>query len=145
MRIIWVGLLAFQMTLPAPLAAGSDPSGSPPDALARLQDRLHTFEQRRSYEGPPLTLNAALKEAPEKNPTLIALRKQVRGCALSPRPGALSHAADLRGSDLGLADQHAEPIQHRVLHAGGESRPSWPWQAPLTGGGRGEGRRARGT
>jgi outer membrane protein, heavy metal efflux system len=41
-----------------------------------LQEQLHTFEVRRSYEGPALTLDAALDEALERNPTLIALRRQ---------------------------------------------------------------------
>jgi outer membrane protein, heavy metal efflux system len=45
-------------------------------ALGTLQEQFHTLEVRRSYEGPPLTLDAALDEALAKNPILIALRKQ---------------------------------------------------------------------
>lgn len=53
-------------------------------ALRQLQDQLRAFEQRRSYEGPPLTLDAALDEALAKNPTLIALQKQFEAARLRP-------------------------------------------------------------
>ena len=52
--------------------------------LRQLQEQLHAFEQRRSNEGPPLTLDAALDEALAKNPTLIALRKQFEAARLRP-------------------------------------------------------------
>ena len=59
-------------------------------ALRQLQDQLHAFERRRSYEGPALTLDAALDEALAKNPTLIALRKQFEAARLRPaRPAIL--------------------------------------------------------
>lgn len=54
------------------------------DAVAQLQSQLHTFEQRRTYEGPPFTLSAALEDALAKNPTLIALRKQFEAARHRP-------------------------------------------------------------
>lgn len=83
MRTIFLGLFAFQMTSLLAVAAPPGPSGSP-DGLAQLQDRLHTFEQRRSYEGPRLSLDAALQEAVERNPTLIALRRQFEAARHRP-------------------------------------------------------------
>lgn len=41
-----------------------------------LQNQLWSVERRPEYEGPPLTLDAALTEALHKNPTLLALRAQ---------------------------------------------------------------------
>lgn len=63
--------------------ASADPPGAPP-AFAQLRDQLHTFEARRTYAGPPLTLDAALDEALERNPTLIALRRQFEAARLRP-------------------------------------------------------------
>jgi outer membrane protein TolC len=83
MRTICLSVLAFQMTSVLAVAASPRSSGLP-DVLAQLQDRLHRFEQRRSYEGPPLTLKAALDEALEKNPTLIALQRQFEVARLRP-------------------------------------------------------------
>jgi outer membrane protein TolC len=54
------------------------------DAIAQLQNQLHTVEQRRTYEGPLFTLSAALEEALAKNPTLIALRKQFEAARHRP-------------------------------------------------------------
>ena len=74
-------LLLCALSFAQPVRAQADVA-SPP--LASLQDQLHTFGQRRSYEGPPLTLAAALDEALAKNPTLIALRKQFEATRLRP-------------------------------------------------------------
>ena len=59
-------------------------SGGATPRLRQLQAQLHAFEQRRSNDGPPLTLDAALDEALAKNPTLIALRKQFEAARLRP-------------------------------------------------------------
>lgn len=83
MYSMWLGLLALYMTLTSAVQVSAGPS-DPGGTLARLQDRLHTFDQRRSYDGPPLTLNAALEEALEKNPTLILLRRQFEAARHRP-------------------------------------------------------------
>jgi outer membrane protein TolC len=80
---MWLGVFAFQMMSLLAVTASADPNGSP-EVVAQLQGQLHTFEQRRSYEGPPLTLSAALDEALEKNPTLIALRRQFEAARHRP-------------------------------------------------------------
>lgn len=67
------------------------PEGKPAFAESRtstfdqLKEQMHTFEQRRPYEGPPLTLESALEDALARNPELIALRKQFE--AARHRPG----------------------------------------------------------
>ncbi|MGE3511872.1 MAG: TolC family protein [Vicinamibacterales bacterium] len=68
------------------LGAAGPVSAEPADAsaLRQLQDQLHTFAERRTYEGSPLTLDAALNEALQKNPTLIALRAQFEVARLRP-------------------------------------------------------------
>lgn len=63
-------VLLSGLTLAAPAWAAAEP------ALDTLQEQLRTFEVRRSYEGPLLTLDAALDEALERNPALIALRRE---------------------------------------------------------------------
>ena len=63
------------------LALGSDPATAEPN---QLQQQQHAFEQRRSYEGSPLTLDAALDEALAQNPTLSALRKHFEAARLRP-------------------------------------------------------------
>ncbi|MBI2829257.1 MAG: TolC family protein [Acidobacteria bacterium] len=76
----------FVVVLCAAFPAGpvwAGPNGTPAP-LRQLQDQLHVFEQRRSYEGPPLTLDAALDEALAKNPTLVALRRQFEAARLRP-------------------------------------------------------------
>ncbi|HEY3043660.1 MAG TPA: TolC family protein [Vicinamibacterales bacterium] len=40
------------------------------------QQALHDLNEPRTYGGPPLSLSAALREAQDKNPELIALRRQ---------------------------------------------------------------------
>ena len=47
-------------------------------ALAHAQsaEHLHAAVAQRTYEGPPLTLKSAVDEALQKNPALIALRRQ---------------------------------------------------------------------
>jgi hypothetical protein len=45
--------------------------GASGSAFAQTRDRLHDKVIRRVYEGPALTLNAAVDEALQKNPTLI--------------------------------------------------------------------------
>jgi len=79
---MWHGILALFMTLPSAVRVSAGPNDA--GMLAQLQDRLHRVEPRRSYDGPALTLNAALEEALSKNPTLIALRKQIE--AMRHRP-----------------------------------------------------------
>jgi outer membrane protein TolC len=74
-------LLLCALSFAEPVRAQADTASAPP---ASLQDQLHTFGQRRSHEGPPLTLAAALDEALAKNPTLIALRKQFEAARLRP-------------------------------------------------------------
>lgn len=76
-----VALVLVVLSVAVPVGAES---GRPSAALRQLQDQLHAFEQRRSYEGPPLTLDAALDEALAKNPILIALRKQFEAARLRP-------------------------------------------------------------
>ena len=72
---------AAQMMSPAPVVAQSEAVTA---FLSQVQEQFHTFEQRRPYEGPPLTLAAALDEALAKNPTLIALRRQFEAARLRP-------------------------------------------------------------
>ena len=64
------------------LAIGLAPSAAEP---GQLQEHLHAIELRLQGEGPPLTLEAALSEALEKNPELIALRQEFE--AARQRPG----------------------------------------------------------
>ncbi|MGH9258062.1 MAG: TolC family protein [Vicinamibacterales bacterium] len=47
-----------------------------PAARAQATDHLRGAVARRVYEGPPLSLTAAIDEALERNPSLIALRRQ---------------------------------------------------------------------
>ena len=84
MRRKWLRfvIVAIAFGLAAPTAS-ADPSGARP-AFDQLQEKLHTFEERRAYTGPPLTLNAALEEALTRNPTLIALRKQFEAARHRP-------------------------------------------------------------
>lgn len=42
----------------------------------RAQQPLHNVDEPRIYSGPPLSLSAALREAQDRNPELIALRRQ---------------------------------------------------------------------
>lgn len=53
--------------------------------LVTVQDQLRHLETApRRYEGPPLTLKAALDEALTTNPELVALRKQVEAMRFRP-------------------------------------------------------------
>ena len=52
--------------------------------MAQAPEHLHGSIARRVYQGPPLTLNAAIDEALQRNPTLIALRGQFE--AVRQRP-----------------------------------------------------------
>ena len=45
-------------------------------APALAQEQVRELDRPRTYEGPPLSLSAALREAQDKNPELIALRRQ---------------------------------------------------------------------
>ncbi|MBI4486449.1 MAG: TolC family protein [Acidobacteria bacterium] len=74
-------IAAFAMSLAVAVFAESGGTAAP---LQQLQGLLHSFDERRSYEGPPLTLDGALDEALEKNPTLIALRRQFEVARLRP-------------------------------------------------------------
>jgi outer membrane protein TolC len=78
------GNLSLALLCVLGIAGPISAESSPTPALGKLQDLLHAFEQRRAYEGPPLTLDAALDEALAKNPTLIALRKQFEVARLRP-------------------------------------------------------------
>lgn len=48
------------------------------------QNQLWSVEHRPVYEGPPLTLDAALTEALQKNPALLALRAQFEAARQRP-------------------------------------------------------------
>jgi len=63
------------LMLPGAVSAQTPPGEASP-AGDQILERLHAFEERRSYEGPSLTLDAALDEALAANPTLVALRAQ---------------------------------------------------------------------
>lgn len=58
-----------------PIAALAGPDDLPTTKSEQGQDGLHSFE-RRQDQGEPLTLQRAVNEALDKNPTLITLRKQ---------------------------------------------------------------------
>lgn len=72
MRRVLLVVLAFVLA----------PSAAEP---GQLQEHLHAIELRLQGEGPPLTLDAALSEALEKNPELVALRQEFE--AAKQRPG----------------------------------------------------------
>lgn len=81
MRNLAFAALAFLCATPAVAAAGPESvSGLPLD----VQQLLHRFEPRRTYPGPPLTLRAAIAEALERNPDLIALRKEFEAARHRP-------------------------------------------------------------
>ena len=54
------------------------------NAMAQVIDRLHDPVVRRVYDGPPLSLKGAVDEALERNPTLIALRRQFEAAGHRP-------------------------------------------------------------
>src|SRR6266581_4340948 len=58
---------------------------APEAAVAQTTEHQHDAAGRRVYEGPPLTVSAAIDEALQRNPTLIALRSQFE--AARQRPG----------------------------------------------------------
>ncbi len=71
MRRVLSGLLS------GVLIGGSAYAGTcSPDPGDSPQHELHTLSAPRTYEGPPLTLAAAIEEALAKNPELAALRQQ---------------------------------------------------------------------
>ena len=81
MRSQWYGVL---LTVGAAVGFSTSVSGdSPPASTEQVQEHLHTFEGR-TYTGPVLTLEAALAEALEKNPTLVALRSQFEAARQRP-------------------------------------------------------------
>ena len=86
MRVIVIVFAVLSLAAPA---AGQAPSGrgggqaQVSSPFQQLGDRLAAVD-RRPYEGPPLTLEAALDEALAKNPTLMALRKQFEAARLRP-------------------------------------------------------------
>lgn len=53
-------------------------------ARAQSPEHLHGVIGRRVYEGPPLTLQGAIDEALQRNPTLMALRRQFEAAQLRP-------------------------------------------------------------
>lgn len=72
-HVLAVAFPALLSATGALAATGAEPA---PRLPGDVQQLLHRFEQRRLYEGPPLTLQAALAEALERNPDLIALRRE---------------------------------------------------------------------
>ena len=59
--------------------------GAPPEAVvAQTTEHQRDTAGRRVYDGPPLFLQAAIDEALERNPTLIALRSQFEAARLRP-------------------------------------------------------------
>lgn len=77
-------LFSFVVVLGVAWSVASPRANAAPAELDRLQQQLHSFGQRPMYEGPPLTLQAALSEALEHNPELIALRKQFEAAKFRP-------------------------------------------------------------
>jgi cobalt-zinc-cadmium efflux system outer membrane protein len=65
-------------------AIGAEDSGSAVALATEVQELLHRFEQRRTYEGPPLTLDVALDEALRRNPELDALRAEFEAARHRP-------------------------------------------------------------
>lgn len=75
MHTFW---LAGVMAMSATAAYAQEPAAgdaAPMTTIVR-QSSLHAIDARRTYEGPPLSLQAALTEALERNPELAVLRKQ---------------------------------------------------------------------
>lgn len=70
-RLFILGILL--LSIPVPRAA-----------MAQAADHLHGALTRRLYEGPPLTLRAAVDEALQRNPALIALRAQFEAARHRP-------------------------------------------------------------
>lgn len=69
--------VAAAVVASATVAHAQEPGTVPAPAGATVpQSSLHAIDARRTYEGPPLSLQAALSEALERNPELAALRKQ---------------------------------------------------------------------
>jgi outer membrane protein TolC len=81
LALIWLALFS----VPASTTADSVEAVVPaPGPLALLQEQLHRFEERRRHEGPPLTLEAVLQEALDRNPTLIVLRQRFEAARHRP-------------------------------------------------------------
>jgi outer membrane protein TolC len=57
---------------------------APRVVMAQAAEHLHGALARRAYDGPPLTLRAAVDEALQRNPTLIALRAQFEAARHRP-------------------------------------------------------------
>lgn len=76
--VVFLVLFSGHRALAAP---GAEPAAHLPTAVQQV---LHRFEQRRLYEGPPLTLQAAIAEAIERNPELVALRRQAEAARHRP-------------------------------------------------------------
>lgn len=57
---------------------------APRVAMAQAVDHLHGAVTRRVYDGPPLTLKAAVDEALQRNPALIVLRAQFEAARHRP-------------------------------------------------------------
>ena len=53
-------------------------------AAAQSPEHLHSTTARRVYDGPPLTLTAAVDEALRRNPELLALRRQFEAAQQRP-------------------------------------------------------------
>jgi outer membrane protein TolC len=53
-------------------------------AMAQSPEHLHSVVTQRVYEGPTLTLSAAIDEALQRNPELIALRRQFEATEQRP-------------------------------------------------------------
>jgi outer membrane protein TolC len=72
MRSVRFAIVVLLAVLPIAALAGSDDSKA---RVEQVQDSLRSVEQRQD-QGAPLTLQAAIDEALNTNPTLITLRKQ---------------------------------------------------------------------
>lgn len=70
-RLFFLGILLLSIPVPR-------------GALAQAADHLHEGLTRRVYEGPPLPLRAAVDEALQRNPALIALRAQFEAARHRP-------------------------------------------------------------
>jgi hypothetical protein len=83
MRISTLAFAALAMAFTT-AAIGAEDSGSAAALATEVQELVHRFEQRRTYEGPPLTLDVALDEALRRNPELVALRAEFEAARHRP-------------------------------------------------------------
>ena len=65
------------------VAASAGVGAQTPPATSRLE-QLPRLDRQLTYAGPPLTLRDAIEEALQRNPTLIALRREVEAARQRP-------------------------------------------------------------